>query len=283
MRTKKMFVFMLVLCLLVSVAACTPASTEMPSVPDVTVTPDPSAIESTPDPTPTPEPTPMPEPEEQLPGNMVAFKAEDGLTVYADLYKTEDENAPYILLFHQAGWSRGEYSSIAPGLNELGFNCLAVDQRAGSGVNGVKNMTAVEAKELGLANKFPDALSDLKAALLYAKDELKAEKIIIWGSSYSASLAFILANEFPEDISGVLAFSPGEYFKYDGKKTEDYAPDIKCPVFIAGENIASKDIYDKVTSGNKIYVETTTHGSSVLWGDHDTDVWKQVAGFLNSL
>ena len=48
-------------------------------------------------------------------------------------------NAPVLVLFHQAGWSRGEYREIAPKLNELGYICLAIDQRSGKGVNGVAN------------------------------------------------------------------------------------------------------------------------------------------------
>ena len=34
----------------------------------------------------------------------------------ADLYIAHDASAPFILLFHQAGWSRGEYLEIAPKL-----------------------------------------------------------------------------------------------------------------------------------------------------------------------
>ena len=39
----------------------------------------------------------------------------------------------FIVMFHQAGWSRGEYREIAPKLVAKGYRVLAVDQRAGRG------------------------------------------------------------------------------------------------------------------------------------------------------
>ena len=38
----------------------------------------------------------------------ITFLAEDGLLITADLYEINPKK-PYILLFHQAGYSRGEY------------------------------------------------------------------------------------------------------------------------------------------------------------------------------
>jgi hypothetical protein len=61
----------------------------------------------------------------------VSFKSSDGLEITADKYFTDSESAPLILLFHQAGWSRGEYNESAPKLNKLGFNCIAFAQRSG--------------------------------------------------------------------------------------------------------------------------------------------------------
>ena len=101
----------------------------------------------------------------------ITFDAKDGLSVTADLYKTADESAPYIILFHQAYSSRGEYKTIAPRLNSLGFNCLAVDQRSGLYCKGVKNQTAAKAGKLGLDRKYIHALPDLRASLSYVRDE----------------------------------------------------------------------------------------------------------------
>jgi len=77
----------------------------------------------------------------------IEFKSKDGLTVTADLYMVHKKSAPLILLFHQAGWSRGAYVEIAPKLNKRGFNCMAVDLRSGQKVNGVENATYKRAQQ----------------------------------------------------------------------------------------------------------------------------------------
>ncbi|MDF1672231.1 MAG: hypothetical protein P1U41_01915, partial [Vicingaceae bacterium] len=99
----------------------------------------------------------------------VSFKAKDGLEITADLYLTKDDKAPIIILFHQAGWSRGEYKEIAPKLNKLGFNCMAVDQRSGGDVNEIDNETFKRAEKKGLPTTYVDAIPDLNAAIDYVK------------------------------------------------------------------------------------------------------------------
>ena len=46
----------------------------------------------------------------------IEFPSEDQLNLTADVYwaDKENKNIPFICLFHQAGWSRGEYQEIAP-------------------------------------------------------------------------------------------------------------------------------------------------------------------------
>ena len=216
----------------------------------------------------------------------ITFSAEDGLTVTADLYKTENADAPYIILFHRAGWSRGEYRVIAPRLNENGFNCLAVDQRSGKKIRGVINQTAAEAKSHRYSRWYTDALPDLKAAFLYVKEELKASKIILWGSSYSAAFVFIMGEEFSDDIKGILSFSPGYPFKVAGKEIWEYARNTKCPVFITAEKRIknkAKTIYGSVPfSADNIFLDVNTHGSSLLWTQTDA-TWEQVISFLNNI
>lgn len=218
------------------------------------------------------------------------FESGDGLTVTAELYMTNKKDAPYILLFHQADYSRGEYNGIAPLLNKMGFNCLAVDQRSGSNARGVVNETAKQAKKLKMKTQYADALPDLEAALEYAENELKAEKIIVWGSSYSASLVFVLAEKHPEAVDGLLAFSPGEYMKVEGRTIEDFARKVTCPVFItsASDETEWKTMYDKIPSENKAcYIPDFPgkHGSSALWESYDksSSYWEPVKKFLETL
>ena len=90
----------------------------------------------------------------------ITFKALDGVIITADVYMAGDDK-PMILLCHQAGYSRGEYKEIAPELNKMGYNCIAIDQRSGDEVNGVKNETARDALSKGLGTDYLDAEKDI--------------------------------------------------------------------------------------------------------------------------
>ena len=75
----------------------------------------------------------------------------------------------------------------------------------------------------------------MRAALKFVQYNYKPEKIIVWGSSYSAALSLKLASEFDKEIHGVIAFSPGEYFSKFGKSKTyitQSAKNINVPAFI---------------------------------------------------
>lgn len=210
------------------------------------------------------------------------------MTVTADLYMPHPATAPMIVLFHQAGYSRGEYREIAPKLNELGFNALAVDARSGEAVGGVGNETAASACRLGKPKSYVDAIADLKAAVAQART-LATGKLLIWGSSYSSSLVLVLGSELKADA--VLAFSPGEYFDDQGKpKTwvADGAKALAVPVFITSAKSEASDWAPiaaaiDATKLTRFVPETKgRHGSSALWAaqpDHEA-YWTAVTAFL---
>ena len=221
----------------------------------------------------------------------VTFPTTDNLTVTADLYWTGDANAAFILLFHQADYSRGEYLEIAPKLNALGYNCLAIDQRSGGGVNDIINETYKAAKAAGLPTSYTDAYVDLQSALRYVESTYAPRKLIVWGSSYSSSLALILASQHPDEIAAVLAFSPGEYFKLDGKKVADYAANITQPAFITSAKSEGKSwrgIADQIKSAGSVFFVPEgngRHGSSALFEKtaNSAEYWTAVEQFLASL
>ena len=236
----------------------------------------------------TPQTTPLPS--EQT-TTTITFPTTDNLTVTADLYWTGNASAAFILLFHQANYSRGEYLEIAPKLNALGYNCLAIDQRSGGGVNDVINETYKAAKAAGLPTAYPDAYADLQSALQYVESTYAPKKLIGWGSSYSSSLALILASEHPDEIAAVLAFSPGEYFMFDGKKVADYAANITQPAFITSAKSEEKTwrgIADQIKSAGSVFFvpkESGRHGSSALMKQtpNNAEYWTAVEQFLASL
>ncbi len=220
----------------------------------------------------------------------VTFKSKDNVQITADIYLTENINAPFILLFHQAWFSRGEYIETAPKLNELGFNCIAIDQRSGKKVNGINNQTCKDAQSKGMKIKYPDAYPDLEASLEYIKKNYNPKKIIVLGSSYSSSLVFILAAKHKE-INAVLSFSPGEYFEFKNKKISDWAKEVECPVFITSSKKEASEcskIFKNTKNINSIQFIPNGkgfHGSKALWEkkEGNKEYWLAIKSFLKTV
>lgn len=231
----------------------------------------------------------------QKPVETIRYKSSDGLEIAADLYIKHPKTAPFIVLFHQASWSRGEYREIAPRLNSLGFNCMAVDLRSGGSINDVSNITRQNAMKTMKSTTFADVIPDMMASLDYAKKHLAEGKILIWGSSHSAALALKLAGDHKDKINAVVAFSPGEYFAAMGKP-RDYisssATHISQPAFISSARDEKNNwwgIYVSIPSDHKTYFlpeETAgNHGSRSLWSKYlgAEEYWKALEEFLASI
>jgi dienelactone hydrolase len=218
----------------------------------------------------------------------VTFDAADGVTVTADVYMAHPQTAPFIVLFHQARYSRGEYVKIAPKLNALGFNAMAIDQRSGYETGGIKNETAQSAKNLKKSVQYLDALPDMEAAVSYARKNYAKGKLLIWGSSYSASLVLKMAGDKPSIVDGVLAFSPGEDFG-SADLVKKSAQNIRIPVFITSARSEKNDwssIYETIPGQSKKTflpaVYEGFHGSSALFiGNTSDEYWQAVEAFLS--
>lgn len=154
----------------------------------------------------------------------VRFAAEDGVVIHGDYHPAFNARA-IVLLFHQADSGRGEYASIAPKLAAAGYSALAIDQRAGGALYG-RNDTAAG---LGRKAGYLEAKRDLEAALRWSRR--MEVPVFLVGSSYSSSLALIVAAENPEAVAGVVAFSPGEYFGRDSRLL-DAAARVRAPTLL---------------------------------------------------
>jgi pimeloyl-ACP methyl ester carboxylesterase len=173
----------------------------------------------------------------------------------------------------------------------MGYNCMAIDLRSGEAVNGIRNDTWAYCDSLGLETKFTDAYYDVQAAVKYARTNFPAAKIILFGSSYSASLALKYAGDYTNSLAGVVAFSPAEYFsKFGWSRTvvQVSASRITCPVLIAS-SASEKDrwqaIYDAIPHQNKVsYVpaEGGIHGAKTLWNTfpESKGYWTALNAFL---
>ena len=212
------------------------------------------------------------------------FKSKDGLLITADFYSVEQPNG-LILLCHRSHCNRGEYGETAPKLNKFGFSCLAIDQRSGMKVFGVINETSALAKQNGLPTGYLDAKQDIEAAVDYAYKLNSNSPIIIFGSSYSASLALLVSTE-TEKVKAVIAFSPGEYLK--GIKLAEEMKSLTKPIFAIGarkELDEVKKVLRFVNSKNiTLFMPKVDgfHGSKTLWESvkgHET-FWKPLEQFF---
>ena len=218
----------------------------------------------------------------------IALTAADGVKVFGTLSRAQAKSAPVILLFHMAGSNRAEYGPITPKLTASGYTVLAIDQRSGGGNFGAKNKTV---DTLGRSTSYSEAQKDLEAALAWAKSNANGAPVIVWGSSYSAALVFLLAAAHPNDVSGVLSFSPGEYL---GGRTlvQTAAATVSVPVFITqaqdgGEIAAARSIFAATAAADKVQFVPKTggvHGSSSLRDDANrsgaAEYWAAVTAFL---
>lgn len=217
----------------------------------------------------------------------VVFPSRDGLTITADLYETDPEH-PWVVLFHQANSSRGEYRDIAPRLNKLGLNCMAVDLRAGKEKNFRVNETAALAKDAKLSTELFAAEKDMRAAIERAYG-IGKRPVIIFGSSYSASLALKLAKEMPE-VKGVIAFSPGEFFE-NKLNVQQTVTGLSKPTFVtcaASEKKWVTELVSGIPKGKFILYTPAkggAHGSAGLLKDTEgqAECWIQLINFIQTL
>lgn len=142
-------------------------------------------------------------------GATITVETADGVKIFGDPFMGDlSTETPLVMLFHQGGSNgRAEYSSIAPWLNENGFRAIAWDQRNGGDLYGASNRTKAVLAE-GTAADYCDAYPDLQAAVNYVVEKGIAQKVIVWGSSYSGALVYQLAAKNPSSVSAVIAFSP---------------------------------------------------------------------------
>jgi hypothetical protein len=218
----------------------------------------------------------------------VNFFAADSLKITADLY-LKDYSYPFILLFHQFDGSRGEFTEIANRLLKLNYNCVAVDLRVGEKINYVQNETAERANAKGLRNNFIDAKKDIEAAIKYVS-KFNRNSVILFGSSFSASLCLITAKE-NNNVKAVVAFSPGEFFRPEIDVKESISG-LNIPIFVSSTELEYEYIL-KLMSGisdeyKTIYKPKSgggVHGAKALWKSSESsdECWLELLLFFKRI
>lgn len=202
----------------------------------------------------------------------IRVRAADGVTVYGERYFGGlDPDAPLILLFHQGGSNgRGEYAALAQWLNASGYRAIAWDQRTGGDVYGASNRT-LAGLAAGADPGYCEAYPDLQAALHHAVANEHASRVIVWGSSYSGSLVFRLAQEHPDRIAGVIAFSPASGGPMGPCRARNWLEDLATPALAlrpAAEMERAPSVEQRaiLTAAGVEFrvVDNGVHGSSML-------------------
>ena len=226
---------------------------------------------------------------EKYPAVRVEIKAKDGQPVVGNLYDV-GEDRPVILLCHQAGYNKHEYVGIAPKLNAMGFNVLAIDQRSGGPLAGYQNETAKMAEAKGIEAKMVDAEPDLEGAVDYLSNRYK-RKVTLWGSSYSSSLAlFVGMNN--SNVKAVISFSPGDYFGETKESLAEVFKTLKKPFLVTSSKAEAtslaallKGVSLNETQSQFIPEGNGYHGSRALWEGQKggEEYWAAVRNFLSKV
>jgi len=223
----------------------------------------------------------------KFPAKKIVFKTSDDRSVVGELYDIGN-NKPVVLLCHQFGYNKYEYADIAPKLNAIGFNALAVDLTGGGTFAAHNNETV----DIG---KTDAAASNQQVTLDRVKEEIKAAvnflhkkyntEVTLWGSSYSANYAISIAAK-NEKVNAAISFS-------------GLIPDLSNilskfnkPVFMTSskeEVLRVEAILRAVPSKNHVihFIPKSEgdHGSSVLWNGqpYAEEYWAAVESFLNKI
>jgi pimeloyl-ACP methyl ester carboxylesterase len=204
-------------------------------------------------------------------GIMTLLIAKDKTRVYSSFVSAFSNNKKVVLLFHQAGSNRMEYQPVLSSLHVASFDTLTVDQRSGGNDWDFENATV---KKLGGSTEYAEAYPDLEAALTWAQRK-KYKTIIVIGSSYSASLAIMLASKHGDELDAVAAYSPGEYFA-DKNWIKSAVKNLTVPLYITGSD-TEKDRVNEVLQWKKdqditrYEPEKSVHGASMLRQDKNPD------------
>ena len=208
-------------------------------------------------------------------GVMTLLIAKDKTRIYSSFTSAYDNNDKIVLLFHQAGSNRMEYQPILRDIHIASFDTLTVDQRSGGEKWDFANTTV---KKLGKSTDYAQAYPDLEAALNWAVRK-RYKTIIVVGSSYSASLAIVLASNHPKEVTAVAAFSPGEYFA-DKNWIKTAVSKLTVPLYItapASENDKLDEVLKLSKSSQDITVyhpQNGVHGASTLRQDMNPEGYR---------
>jgi pimeloyl-ACP methyl ester carboxylesterase len=130
---------------------------------------------------------------------------------------------------------------------------------------------------------------DIDASIRYIR-KFNIKPVVLFGSSYSASLSLIVAAH-NEDVAAVIAFSPGEYFRPE-IIVKDAVTGLKQPVFISATSQEISFVKQMITGipPENIYFYTPSdgsgeHGAKMLWSSCKSsgECWLELMLFFKKI
>ncbi len=228
----------------------------------------------------------------EIPTEEISFKTPDGITLFGDLAVSEPGHQT-ILLFHQGRSNvRGEYGYTLPRLHNMGYNVMAVDLRTGGNLYGSENRSAISTSGQ-VGTTYCDAEKDIRAAIDFARSR-DLSQLILLGSSFSGSLVIRAAAKNPQDLVGIIAFSPSSGGPMASCKPDDAIRVLNIPLLVFRpkkemeiESVANQSQLIQTSGYEVCMVENGVHGSSLLVPDRvKGDVqesWDRLKRFLEML
>jgi acetyl esterase/lipase len=195
------------------------------------------------------------------------YSSPNGNALKLDVYAPPDNSGlgPAVLMIHGGSWRSGDRTQL-PAINSYlasrGYAVAAIDYR------------------LAPANKFPAALEDVRAALLYLKghaSELRIDptRIVIMGRSAGGHLALLSAYTAADPaIRGVIALYPPTDMPYaHAHPSNPLVLDSKRVLedFLGGSPDEMPDAYRAASPTN--FVDATTPPTLLIHGERDDVVY----------
>lgn len=219
----------------------------------------------------------------KYPPTKVKFNTPDGRIVVGNLYEVGQEK-PIILLGHQAGTNKYEYADIAPKLNAMGYNALAIDLSGEGTFAGHNNETLDKGSDVGNDRQIIQKRTgqELNTAVDYLHEKYK-RNVIVWGSSLSANFAILVAAK-NKHTKAAISFSGL------ANQLANVLPQIEKPLFLTGSKEEAprlQQLLSENASQSNIVVfipkSKGGHGSRVLWNGqpYAEEYWSAVKSFLN--
>jgi len=199
------------------------------------------------------------------------------------------DSLPYLVLLHEQGSSKGEFIPFIERFQKMDLNCLAVDLRNGGDSRYFSNETAKNMRQGGFRNTYSDVESDILAAIDYALGKTNNELILL-GAGANGSLGMKIAREHA-DVDGVIAMSPGEYFR-PMLSIEDTISGLEKPLLITCSameypymEVLVSGVPDEYKTIFKPEQDEGRHGTSALMPDYpaSAEYWLAVLLYFSEL